>query len=100
MAAGQSWRLRRILHGIDGRRTAIATAQMCLAAGLMAAVSYGVWAGLDELLGRAVLAQCASVGLALLAGGALYAFLVLLMRIPEAGQIRDLLAGRLRGRAA
>ena len=100
MAAGQSWRLRRTLHGIDGRRTAIATAQMCLAAGLMAAVSYGVWAGLDELLGRAVLAQCASVGLALLAGGALYAFLVLLMRIPEAGQIRDLLAGRLRGRAA
>ena len=55
-----------------------------------------MWAGLHALLGTSLVAQIISVGLALLAGGALYARLVLAMRIPEAQQIEALVMGRLR----
>jgi putative peptidoglycan lipid II flippase len=98
MTAGEAWWLRRRLDGIEGRRTAIACAQMLFAAALLAAVAYAVWWGLDDLLGRGVPAQCASVGLGLVAGGVVYAAAVLVMRVPEAFQIRDLLLGRLRRR--
>ena len=98
MAAAQAWRLRSELGGIDGRRTAIAAGQMILAAGLLAGTAYATWWLLDDLLGRGLVAQCVSVGLALAAGGLVYIGSVLLMRIPEAGQILDLLAGRLRHR--
>ena len=100
MTAGQAWRLRGTLGGIDGRRTLVAAAQMTFAAGLMAAVAYGVWSGLDGLLGRGVPAQCVSVGAALAAGGLVYGGAVLVMRIPEAAQIRELVAGRFRRRPA
>jgi len=95
MAGAQAWRLRPELGGIDGRRTAIATSRMLLAAGLLAGAAYATWWLLDDLLGRGLGAQCISVGLALTAGGLVYTGAVLLMRIPEAGQILDLLAGRL-----
>ncbi len=100
MTAGQAWRLRSTLGGIDGRRTLIAAAQMTFAAGLLAGVAYGVWSGLDGLLGRGVPAQCVSMGAALAAGGLAYGGAVLLMRIPEAAQIRELVAGRFRRRPA
>jgi putative peptidoglycan lipid II flippase len=97
MALGQAWGLRRLLHGsLEGRRTLLAGAQMTIAAALLAAVAYGVWRGLDELLGRALPAQLASVGTALAAGTLVYVAAVLAMRIEEARQIRTLLAGRLR----
>ena len=99
MAAAQAWRLRGELGGIDGRRTAIAAGQMVLAAGLLAATAYATWWLLDDLLGRGLAGQCVSVGVALTAGGLVYTGAVLIMRIPEAGQILDLLAGRLRGRS-
>ena len=95
MAGAQAWRLRPELGGIDGRRTVMATSRMLLAAGLLAGAAYATWWLLDDLLGRGLGAQCISVGLALTAGGLVYTGAVLLMRIPEAGQILDLLAGRL-----
>ncbi len=100
MAFAQAWRLRGELGGIDGRRTAIAAGQMIGAAGLLAGTAYATWWLLDDLLGRGLAAQCASVGVALTAGGLVYTGAVLLMRVPEASQILDLLAGRIRRRAS
>ena len=58
--------------------------------------AYAVWWGLDHELGRALWAQCVSVGLAIAAGTAAYAAGVWILRVPEARQIRALVAGRLR----
>jgi putative peptidoglycan lipid II flippase len=97
MTAGQAWRLRALLHGsLEGRRTLIATLQMGAAAVVLGVVAYGVWRGLDELLGRALLAQIVSVGAALAAGTAVYVAVVLALGVDEARQIRQLVAGRLR----
>jgi putative peptidoglycan lipid II flippase len=97
MAAGQTWWLRGRLEGsLEGRRTLVAVLQMLAAAALLGLVAFGVWRGLDELLGRSLLAQIASVGTALAAGVGVYVAAVLAMGIDEARQIRALVAGRLR----
>ena len=64
--------LRRRLRRIEFARTADATLRIVIAAAVLAAVSYGVWRGLDEALGRALWAQLVSVGTALAAGTAAY----------------------------
>jgi hypothetical protein len=46
------------------------------------------------VLGRSLVAQIVSVGGAILAGIAAYGWLVTVMRIPEARQIRELLGSR------
>jgi len=95
MTLGQTWRLRELLHGsLEGRRTLVAVVQICAASALLGLVSYGVWWGLDQALGRSLLAQIAAVGAALAAGVAVYVGAVLAMRISEAQQIRALVAGR------
>lgn len=95
MTAGQAWALRGRIGRIDGRRTLVAAAQMLLAAVLLGAVAFGCWSALDAALGRALWAQIVSVGLALAAGSAVYAAIVLGLRLPEALQVRALVAGRL-----
>jgi len=95
MTAGQAWALRGRIGRIDGRRTLVAGAQMLLAAVLLGAVAFGCWSALDAALGRALWAQIASVGLALAAGSTVYAAVVLALRVPEALQVRALVAGRL-----
>jgi len=69
------------------------------ASALLAVVTYGVWRGLDEALGRGLIGQVVSVGGGLIAGAAVYGVTVHLLRIPEARQIERLLAGRLFKRA-
>jgi putative peptidoglycan lipid II flippase len=96
MVAGQAWVLRRPLRGIELGRTSVAIAQMLAAAALEGGVAYGVWRGLDELAGRSVLAQILSVGGGIVAGLLVYAGAVLLLRVPEAEQMRELLVGRMR----
>ena len=97
MTLGQTWRLRDQLEGsLEGRRTLIAVLQMTAASALLGLVSYGVWWGLDQALGRSLLAQIVSVGAALAAGVTVYVAAVLALRIPEAQQIRTLVAGRLK----
>lgn len=97
MTFGQARLLRPLLHGsLEGRRTLLAALRMTASAALLGVVAYGVWRGLDELLGRALLAQVASVGAALLAGIAVYAVAVLALRVDEARQIQRLIAGRLK----
>jgi len=70
---------------------------MLAAAAVLCGVAYGVWRVLDEAVGRALWAQCVSVGFAIAAGSAVYAAGVWVLRVPEARQIKALVAGRLRG---
>jgi len=100
MTLGQTRRLRGLLEGsLEGRRTLTAVLRIVAASALLGLVSYGVWWALDDLLGRALLGQIVAVGAALAAGVAVYVGAVLALRIPEARQIRALVAGRFkRGR--
>ena len=95
MTAGQAYYLRRELGGrLEGGETARAVARILAAAAVLGIVAYLVWRGLDELLGRTLPAQMVSVGAGLVAGVAVYCAVVLALRVPEAQQIRDLVAVR------
>ena len=61
------------LGGLELARTLRAMAMMVAAAALLGVVAYGVWYGLDSLLGRSLPAQLISVGVALAVGGLAYA---------------------------
>jgi len=87
-------RARRELGGIEGRATAVAAGGMLAGAAVLGAVSWIVWALLDELLGRSVLAQLVSVGAALAAGSLAYARAMLWLGVAEARQIAAMVAGR------
>jgi putative peptidoglycan lipid II flippase len=83
MTLSQMYFLRHQLHGrLDGRRTLIAVVKMIAASALLAAVTYGVWKGLDTVLGRGLVGQVLSVGIGLTAGAVTYGVAVHLMRIP------------------
>jgi putative peptidoglycan lipid II flippase len=88
--------LNRDLGGIDGRRTLSAVGRMVVAAVALAGASYGVWYALDSALGRSLSAQVISLVSAIVAGVVVYAGAVHVLRVPEAGQIRRLVAERLR----
>jgi putative peptidoglycan lipid II flippase len=99
MTAGQAWYLRRELGGkLEGRATIDAVTRILAASALLAAVAYAVYRLLDALLGRSLPGQVVSVGTALVAGLAVYAWAVLALRVPEARQIRAAVAARLRRR--
>jgi putative peptidoglycan lipid II flippase len=85
--AAQGSILRRDLGGIELGRLLDGAIRVTAAAALLAAVSYLVWSGLDEVLGRGTVAQIVSLGTALFAGAAVYVGAVLALRVPEAGQI-------------
>jgi putative peptidoglycan lipid II flippase len=94
MALLQGRQLSKLLHGIEGRRTLAAMVKMVGAAAVLAGVSYGVWYGLDQALGRSFIAQVISLGVAIAAGIGVYAVAVNMLRIEEAHQIRRLVANR------
>jgi putative peptidoglycan lipid II flippase len=99
MTALQLYRLRLGLNGrLELGQTAMITARIVVATAVMAALAWAVWLGLDRLLGRSLPAQIVAVGVALLAACALYAKMVLAMRIPEARQIESLIVSRWRAR--
>jgi putative peptidoglycan lipid II flippase len=97
MCVAQGWILRAELGGVEGARTVAVAGRMLLAAALLGAVSYGVWYGLDQALGREFVAQAIAVVGAICAGIAVYGLAVWVLRVPEARQIGDLLVRR--GRA-
>ncbi len=101
MTAGQMWYLRRELGGqLEGRATFDAIVRICAASALLGGVAYGLYRVLDDVVGRSLPGQLVSVGFALMAGLAVYATAVLALRVPEAQQIRDAVAGRVRRRRA
>jgi putative peptidoglycan lipid II flippase len=86
--------LRRGLGGLELPRTLRAMLLIAAASALLGVVAYGVWYGLDSLLGRSLPAQLISVGLALAVGGLVYGAVLLRSGLPEARQIVDLFARR------
>jgi putative peptidoglycan lipid II flippase len=88
--------LRRELGGLDVGRTLVACFGMLIAAGALAEVGYGAWWALDHVFGRSLPGQIVSVGGGLALGGAAYLAVVLWLRIPEARQVVDLFASRMR----
>jgi putative peptidoglycan lipid II flippase len=93
--------LHRLWVGFDRRlelrHTLMVTARILAAAVVTALIARFVWALLDSIAGTSLPAQVLAVGGAVMAGGAFYAKAVLSMRIPEARQIEELIAARLRG---
>ena len=83
--------LRGRLHGLELGRLMATGARVLFAAALLAGVSYLVWYGLDQQLGRSTIAQLVSLGTALIAGFGVYFATVIALRVPEAGQIRRLI---------
>jgi putative peptidoglycan lipid II flippase len=97
MTALQLYRLRAGFgERLEGTQTMKVTVRVVIASALMAAVARGVWVALDSVTGRSLPGQLVSVGLAVVVSFALYGWLVLAMRIPEARQIKQLVLSRLR----
>jgi putative peptidoglycan lipid II flippase len=95
----QLTRLRIGLGGrLDGRQTLMITARIIVASAIMAVIARGLWELLERLLGQSLPAEIIAVGIALVVAAFVYAKLVLVMRVPEARQIEDLVMGRLRAR--
>jgi putative peptidoglycan lipid II flippase len=92
--------LRRGLGGLELGRTLRAMLLIAAASALLGVLAYGVWYGLDSLLGRSLPGQLISVGLALAVGGLAYGAVLLRSGLPEARQIYDLFANRLRRSAS
>jgi putative peptidoglycan lipid II flippase len=88
--------LRRGLGGLELARTLKTMLLIGGAAAVLGGISYVTWSLLDDLLGRSLVAQIVSVGVALALGGAAYAALLLRSGLPEAQQIVDIFARRLR----
>src|SRR3954465_9602986 len=83
MTATQAFYLRRTLHGrLEGRATAVACVAIASASALLGITAYSVWAIIDALLGRSLVAQIIAVGLAGAAGTAVFAYSVLWMHLP------------------
>jgi putative peptidoglycan lipid II flippase len=75
--------LRRRLHRIELADTGRETMLIVVASAVLAAVSYGVWYGLDDAAGRSLGGQIASLGLGLLAGTAAYLLVCRLLGVRE-----------------
>jgi putative peptidoglycan lipid II flippase len=96
MLLQQAYWLRKELRGFEVVRTVKGFAVMVAASVVFGLVAYGVWWVIDQVLGRALIAQVISVGAGLTAGFAVYGAIVLAARIPEARYLGRLIA-RLRG---
>ncbi len=86
--------LRRHLGRLELGRLLWTTTRILVASAALAAVSYFTWYELDEVLGRGVWGQIASLGIALAAGAVVYGITVMALRIPEARQIAGLVRRR------
>jgi putative peptidoglycan lipid II flippase len=90
-------RLRVGFNGrLEGAQTVMITVRILVASAIIAAIARLIWEVLRSLLGESLPAELISVGVAVGVSLALYAKMVLAMRIPEARQIQDLVMGRLR----
>jgi putative peptidoglycan lipid II flippase len=82
--------LRRRIGRIDLTATVRSFVLVSIASALLAGASYGAWRGLDEALGRSFAAQLVSVGMALVAGGAVYLAACRVLRVHELAALLSL----------
>ncbi|MGH3012486.1 MAG: murein biosynthesis integral membrane protein MurJ [Gaiellaceae bacterium] len=72
------------------RLVVVSVARILAAAAVAAGAAYGVWWGLDELLGRALWAQIVSLGVGLVVGGVVYLGFARLLGVRELEALRAL----------
>lgn len=82
------------IGGVDARRVAWSAGRSIVALIPLAVVSYGVWWGLDSILGRPIWAQIISVGAAYVLGGLAYCGAAWGMRIPELHEVVNVIRRR------
>ena len=82
--------LRRSVGSLHLIGTAKAFVRVLLASVVLAVVAYGIWRFLDERLGRSFLAQLASVGTAILVGGAAYLLACRALQVRELSALLSL----------
>ncbi len=91
--------IRRMQVGFNGRleggQTLMITARVLAASAITGAIARVVWVVLHKLLGESLVAEIFSVGPAIAAAGAFYAWAVMAMRIPEARQIQRMFRSRI-----
>ena len=83
--------LRRALGRLELAQLIWTTVRVLAASAALAAAAYGAWTLLDDALGRGLGGQIVSLGAALAAGAVVYGVAIILLRIPEAAQLRNLL---------
>ena len=89
--------LRREIGGIEGTRMAQSLVKVLIASAVMAVVAWGSnWLLVDALPGTAIPFQIARLGTAIGLSLATLALLAQVLHIPEFGEARDLVLGRLR----
>jgi len=86
--------LRREFDGLELRRLFSTALRITVAAAALAAVGWMVWDVLDQALGRGLIGQIVSLGVALGAGGVVYVAVAKLLRVAELEQISRLLLRR------
>jgi putative peptidoglycan lipid II flippase len=86
--------LRREFGGLELRRLFSTATKITIAAAALAGVGWVVWDVLDQILGRGLLGQIASLGTGLAAGGLVYLALAKLLQIAELEQMTRLLRRR------
>jgi len=86
--------LRREFGGLELGRLLGTGTKITIAAGALAAVSFGAWDLLDNALGRGLAGQIVSLGIALGLGGLTYLGAAKLLKIAELEQITRLLRRR------
>jgi putative peptidoglycan lipid II flippase len=79
--------LRRRVDRLELAETARSTGRILVASAVLGAVSFGVWYGLDGVVGRSFGGQLASVGIALVVGLAAYLVSSKLLRVRELGAL-------------
>ncbi|CAN5137085.1 murein biosynthesis integral membrane protein MurJ [soil metagenome] len=79
--------LRRRLGRLELRETVDSIMRIVAASAALAGVSFGIWYGLDQALGRSFLGQLGSVGTALAAGVVVYFVCCRALRVRELGAL-------------
>jgi len=88
--------LRRRLGRLELRAISNATTRVVVASGVLAAIAFPVWYGLDRALGRSLAAQIVSLGVALVVSGGAYLVTCRALGVREL----DVLLGLMRSRGA
>jgi putative peptidoglycan lipid II flippase len=86
--------LRRRVGGVDLARIADAVVRVTGASMALGAVSFGVWYGLDQALGRSIGAQIVSLALALGVGALVYIAACRMLRVRETDALRQTISRR------
>lgn len=86
--------LRPRIGGIEAPSFIFSTVRIAIGSAALALVSYEVWDILDSLVGRGLIGQIVSLGLALGIGGIAYVATCTLLRVPELQQVMDLVRRR------